>query len=208
MIVDRRIQLASSALKKVRLNSKTGEIEAELLTDLNGSVTPLVEDRFLYRSYSDDIYMLDGNGRIIGKVNGFGNSRWNERYIAWDGCLYNYDLEEVFNFEEQKLSVYAMLGHSVIFRNQEGAFLLYTRSGELKVLDGNAQKVVWSNQFYALVYEDRYMLPFNEEGTFLNQELGSTSFSVISSNETEIYISIMTPEGMEYYKMYQAPTGK
>lgn len=52
------------------------------------------------------------------------------------------------------------------------------------------------------------MLPFNEEGTFLNQELGSTSFSVISANETEIYISIMTPEGMEYYKMYQAPTGK
>ena len=52
------------------------------------------------------------------------------------------------------------------------------------------------------------MLPFNEEGTFLNQELGSTWLNVISSNETEIYISIMSEDGMEYYKMYQAPTGK
>jgi hypothetical protein len=49
------------------------------------------------------------------------------------------------------------------------------------------------------------MPPFNEDGVYLDQELGS---NVISSNETEIYISIMSEDGMEYYRMYQAPTGK
>ena len=211
MIEDRRIQDAPSALKKVRLNSKTGEIDAEVLTDLNGDVTPLVEDRFLYRTYGENVYLIDGDGKTIGKVNRLGSMYGvmrNESYIVCDGRLYNYNLEEVFNFEEKELRAYAMLGHSVIFENEEGAFLLYTKDGNLKELDKLAEDVYCGKQFFALQYEGRYMLPFNENGIYLDQELGSTWLNVISSNETEIYISVMSEVGMEYYKMYQAPTGK
>ena len=211
MIENGRVQDAESAMKKVRLNSKTGEIEAELLTDVYGYVTPLVEDRFFYYTYSEDVYLIDGNGKTIGKVTALGNlssSSRNESCFAYNGRLYNYNLEEIFNFAEQKLTVYAMLGHSVIFQNEEGYYVLYTQSGELKPLDSNAQGLIWSKQFYMLTYEDRYMLPFNEEGVYLNQELKNTRYNTIFSGDSEIYISVSAPEGTEYYKMYQAPVEK
>ena len=207
MIENYRVLSASSALKKVRLNEKSGAIAEELFTDIYGYTVPVVQNRYFYYTYSGDMYLIDGAGKTIGKVNELKNlsySNRNESFFAYGDSLYNYNLEKVFDYGEQELSLYAMLGHSVVFRNKEGRYILYKRTGETKDLDAAAMGMTWNKQFYVMNYEGGYAV-YNEDGKLLQSWIDGTQYSTVCTAGGATIIGVVGAEGWEYYKIFDLP---
>jgi len=213
MIEDHRVQDAYSARKYVKINSKTGAIEAEVFTDIFGTTSLLAEDRFIYRTYSGDLYMLDNKGNSLGKVNMLDTeayASYNETFFTYDGRVYDYNLQEVYNYADAGQTVYSMMGHSIIFRDELNHYHLLTADGVCQPLDSKAISVAAYKQFYLLVFEGDRKVFFDETGVQLGGEVTGIGFYPESFDEEMVIFSVgnTAADGTyttEYYKIFAAP---
>ncbi|MBQ2667933.1 MAG: hypothetical protein IJF56_04820 [Clostridia bacterium] len=208
MIEDHRVQDAESARKCVKINSKTGAIEAEVFTDIFGTTSLLAEDRFIYRTYSGDLYMLDNKGNSLGKVNMLDTEAYdshNETFFTYDGRVYDYNLQEVYNYADAGQTVYYMMAHSIIFRDELNHYHLLTADGICQPLDSKAISVAAYKQFY-LVFEVGRVVFFDETGVQLGGEVTGDDFYPASFDEEMVIFSVgTTADDTEYYKIFAAP---
>ena len=209
MIEDKRLLLAESARKFVSINGSNGNIESVIFSDLYGTATMLVEDRFIYEMYSGDTYLIDGNGKTIGKIDKIRNlsgSNRNENYLLLDGKVYNYNLEMVYDYSEADLDVYGVMGHSVLFQGQGDQIYLYNSNGEIAPLEEGAMVRSFASQYYVLIRDDLLSV-YNEDGVELISGIQTTAFREVCRYQDVIFVSVVDESGLRNYKIY-ADSGK
>lgn len=206
VIENNRTLDSSNALKTVSINSRTGKIEFEIFTDLQGTTSQLAEHRYLYRTYNDDRYLIDHKGKIISKINKItstGSIKKNACYMLFDNKVYDYDLNMVYDYGKLNLDVYQMMGHSILFVDESGDMTLLTGSGELVGIPIGASVALVNNQIYALQSSDftTYSI-FTEDGTQIGSDLTVNGLSMIRKTSDVSIISTQKDETVEFYRLF------
>lgn len=203
-IENQRVLDAESALEYVALNAKNGSIKSVIMSDLQGKTTLLAEDRFVYETYNGDKFLMDGEGSIIGKINKIGDLTRKGRtqtYIVLDGKLYDYDLQEVYDFITNDMFVERVMGHSVLFRNTtDHRLYLYTRADENTALPENTELILCNDQFLILRSETEYLV-FNEDGKQLGTVSDASDLEIVTRDTEACVFSVRSENSFEYYKL-------
>lgn len=204
MIKDRRVQDAPSARKVVSLNTGNGKIASEILSDLQGTVQMVAENRFLYNAYNGDSYLMDATGKIIGKVNELrNNSSRNANFIVSNGMVFDYDLKEVYVCINEEVE--SVMAHSVALRKTEleGGYKLLKKDGLTVDLPADAQEYSFNKQLCVLKYQG-YFNFLNEEGTVIGNNIQGTSYSFVISGSDFSVVRVRNAGVYEYYKIRAA----
>lgn len=211
MIENHRIQDAASAQKYVKLNSKTGAIEAEIFSDLQGSVSVLAKDRFLYRTYSGDVYLLDNKGNSLGKVNKLRSADFygsmTDAFFVYGDRVYDYNLQEVYSYAGQK--VHSVMNNSIIFSDSTGYHLL-TADGTCHPLDSKDLHVSTYGRFFIIANSEANTSAFFDEAGVKIGEINESNVRFRYSNEDMVIVSVGSNGAddkyvEEYYKLYTVP---
>ena len=197
---------SSNALKTVSINGRTGKIEFEIFTDLQGTTSQLAENRYLYRTYNDDRYLINHKGKIISKINKItsaGSIKKNASYILFDNKVYDYNLKMVYDYGKLNLNVYTMMGHSILFVSESGDMTLLTGSGELVGIPIGASVALVNNQIYVLQSSDfsTYSI-FAEDGTQIGSDLTVSGLSMVRKNTNISILSTQKDETVEFYRLF------
>lgn len=205
-IENRRVLDSGNALKTVSINSRTGKVEFEIFTDLQGNTTQIANQRYIYRIYNNDSYLIDHKGKIISKINKItsaGSIKKNACYMLFDNKVYDYDLQKVYDYGKLNLNVYYIMGHGILFADESGAMILLTGSGELKALPEDTSVALVNNQIYVLQSSDfgSYSI-FTENGEQIGSDLTASDFNMIRKASDISIISTMSGDTLEYYRLF------
>ena len=206
VIENRRVLDSSNALKTVSINSRTGKIEFEIFTDLQGSTSQIADRRYIYRTYNSDSYLIDHKGKILSKINKItsaGSIKKNACYMLFDSKVFDYNLQKVYDYAKLNLNVYSMMGHSILFVDESGAMILLTGDGELKALPTGTSVALVNNQFYVLQSPDftSYSI-YAEDGTQIGSDLTVSELNMIRKSSDISIISAQSGETLDYYRLF------
>ena len=208
MIEDRRVLDSSSALKSVSIN-KNGKVEFEIFSDLSGTTTLVADQRYLYQTYNGDRYLIDQKGNILSKINKisrFSTIQKNANYFLFDGKVYDYDLQPVYDYGTRNLSACQVMGHSILFIDDSGMLILFTGSGTTTAHEVGASIALSNNQFYVLQSPDfSHYTIFAEDGTKIGSDLTGSDLMLIRQMPECSIISTRNGEAQEYYKLFFTP---
>lgn len=207
MIEDKVVKTAESEVVYADLNGKTGKIKSILFADIDGFATPIAADRFLYRNYSGETYLMDASGEIISRFSRSAVSATNENFIKVGDKIYNFDLSLVGDFEYSDKEISGLLAHTALLKssetNDEGYYDYYilSENGETTKLKG---KYVSAGVDYIITRDaddyDTYYI-FNEFGEQLKKFTETSSVSLVASVDGTYILKVVNADGAEYYTL-------
>lgn len=119
-----------------RVNTATTNVQVGTITDLctfkafevvegKASLPLYAINANLYAVYTVDGqgFLVDAEGNVKADVTNMGQT--NDKYIAKNGKLYDYNLNVVYDYEAEEYTIYAMLDTSVLFENEDGEISLF-----------------------------------------------------------------------------------
>ncbi len=125
-IQNKRLAIGEDSLRSVTVTTD-GQI-AELPI-LNGSIIEdmyrISEERWVV-STTDNVYLIDNEGTVIGEIT---NADRFGDYIYGAGKVYDLDLEIVYDYKRNDMTVHTVLENSIIFEDEDGELLIYDGSG-------------------------------------------------------------------------------
>jgi hypothetical protein len=193
------ISNSRNSYELVTINAKNGKIDEELFSDNDNcfSITAVAKDRYKMTYKNGDVYLVNGNGDIIGKYNG-SSDQSNKSFLLKDGRLYDYSLKCVLDLKAEDKSVYAMLGHSVIIRDDEGDFYLFTSGKQTQSINGRVTD--YKEGFY-ITYdsENGTYRVYDENGTQIGSNIKGSSLSIVSSYKGGFVLSANVEGERRYY---------
>lgn len=212
-IVNQRVD---ESIEYISTISESGKIKLfEKLENFDVTEIALVNtNRWAVSTTSGVTYLVNEKFEIIGDVSNVSFYNAGDKYIAVGGKLYDYNLKEVFDYEDEDLTLQKMFATSVMFADDDGEYYLYyngklnqiTETKEITNSYGytNKEQVKRFDRYYGSLgygvydYSDkndvRYYI-YNSEGKILaNLSVNQTSFyiSVKYSYDSQMLISIET----------------
>lgn len=76
-------------------------------------------------------YLIDADCEIIGDIS---NAREMAGFLVCDGKVYDYDLNEMFDYGSRKYTLHDATESAIIFKNTEGDYILYTGGSNTSVI--------------------------------------------------------------------------
>ena len=209
MIEDKVVKTAESELVYADLNGKTGKIKSILFADIDGTVTPIAADRFLYRNYSGETYLMDESGEIISRFSRSAVSATNEKFIKVGDKLYNFDLQLVRDLEYSDKAIYGLLAHTALLKatetNDDNYYNYYVLSenGEDVKLKG---MYVSNDKDYIITYDadgsDVFYYVYDEYGTQIKKFSETSGVRVVASYEGTYVLAVTNADNeVEYYTL-------
>ena len=159
------------------IDSKTGKIDRMVFDDDDNCiyVQPVGNGNYIKYSPSESLYLLDENFEIVGKIDGDYVEDSNYKYLISDSALYDYDLNEVFNYSEKNYKVHAVLKDSVIFEDESYVYYLYKDGKETKI---PAESIDANGGFYIGKDNGNYKV-YTSAGELVGSRITATSCQVI-----------------------------
>ena len=210
-IVDKRVDTSVMYMATV---SEKGKIE--LFETLEGFavsyIHPVNTNRWLVDTDAGVTYLVNEQFKVIGDVTNLNYGNFHQKYIDFDGKLYDYDLNVVLDYAEEKLVLKEMFDTSVLFQDKEGYYHLFYNGQKTQITftrekvedDGSITKVpqksyagtIGADCYGIYDYSDkedvRYRI-FNSEGKELaNLSVGKNVFDVsfVYSYEDQMLIKV------------------
>lgn len=188
-IRDGYLNYSAYNLEIVSLSSKC-KVEGDICSDIEGIVSwsEVANDRYIYKDVSGDRYLVDGDGDKIGKVNNFYDYDYrNESYIVMDGRIYNYNLELVYDLEENGYEILHKLSHSFILADKDGNHKLFV-NGQVVDIEGKVMSTYGGTLYTVLDGgKDKHQL-FNDLGTLIIDAESNDDFTFDASGENCVLI--------------------
>ena len=208
MIEDKVVKTAESEIVYADLNGKTAKIKSILFADIDGTATPIAEDRFLYENYSGETYLMDANGEILSRFSRSAVDSTNENFIKVGDKLYNFDLQLVRDLEYSDKAIYGLLAHTALLKanetNDDGYYYYYVLSenGEDVKLKG---KYVSNGKDYIITRDadesDVYYV-YDEYGTQIKKLSETSGVRVVASYEGTYVLAVANADyEVEYYTL-------
>jgi hypothetical protein len=135
-IVDQRIDTSDAAIKMVALsnNGKDAGAIDNLIPNMDcEGLWHVATNRWIASNMAGQDFLLNEKGEILGEVSGIDWDEANANFFVLNGKIYDWDLNVKLDLAEQKCDDYEILGHSVLFENEDGEQKLYV-NGEVKTL--------------------------------------------------------------------------
>lgn len=123
-ITDKRINRNDDAEKYVVMNEK-GKVQSSLtdaFADMSGMPMAIAENRYMYRTQSGCVYLVDTDGTVLGNVSNV--VTMNDKYLMTEKKLYNYDLSVAYDYDAEDMTLYRYTDEAVFFE-KEGEIYLY-----------------------------------------------------------------------------------
>ncbi len=136
-IEDQRLNQTPSAMKMVKLNNKAkvkGEISG-LVPNQNPyyGIKSVAPDRWVVSDLAGNKFLLNGEGEVMGNVNGLNLENLNAFYILMNNKIYDWDLNVKYDMAANKATTVQQMNHGVLMTNEDGETLFYA-NGEVKTL--------------------------------------------------------------------------
>lgn len=119
-----------------RVNTATTNAQAGTITDFctfkafeavegKASLPLYAVNADLYVVYTIDsqLFLVDAEGNVKADITKMGQA--NDKYIAMNGKLYDYNLNVVYDYEADEYTISSMLDTSVLFENEDGEISLF-----------------------------------------------------------------------------------
>lgn len=171
-IVNKRADISVNSLKLAVINN---DGSFKFVDGLNGKVAIPVDaagqDRWIVENVESRSFLMRDDGSIVGEITGYSN--FNNKYILSNGKIFNYDLAELYNYENEGLDVVNVFENSILFRDNDGRYVIYA-NGVSNTLwfDGLSKSLVEYRGESFIVFDNsnelapRYLV-YNAEGTVI-----------------------------------------
>lgn len=208
--------LLSSATDRmlVALDAKLkvlGRIDALVDNQANGNIIQnIYPGYFTVNLVNGDTVLLDDKGKVVGNISGADDITYS--YLYADGKIFNYALEEVYDYEANEYVLEDILEHSAIFSKENDGtteYFLYT-NGAFTAIDTKDDKLEYQFTYKGIyVVEDSTDLLnikttyYNDKGVaVLTLEKGATLTPVVDGDDFGLY-GMIDPETSKpvYYRV-------
>ena len=127
-IEDQKLDEAYSAKKMVSMSNK-GKVKREI-TGIIPNQAPedlkcVAPDRWVATDLAGNKFLLNGNGEIIGNVNGLDLENLNAFYLLMNGKIYDWDLNLQYDLTANEVEISAEMNHGVLMAKKNGETFFY-----------------------------------------------------------------------------------
>ena len=177
-IDDKREDTSEMAMQWAILNER-GQINViEVPTAMQVKSFKLVAaDTWMLTTIDDCVYLVDAEGEIKGEITKKEYS--NDAYIVAGGKIYNYNLEMVYDYKAEKLSLETQYSSktAVYLTNADGELFIFANGQKLTLIGKGAKcKVEEHNETFVVIKDsstdglESYKI-YNSEGTLLKSDI-------------------------------------
>ena len=113
----------SSLRNEVSLNNKgkiKGEIAGLIPNQAPYGLTSVAPDRWVVWDLADNQFLLNGDGEVMGNVNGLDPWNLNAFYILLNNKIYDWDLNLKYDLIANGAEVMVAMNHGVLMTNEKG----------------------------------------------------------------------------------------
>ena len=124
-IVDKRINRAQLATQLAVVDAKGNIKILEMPFDMPvDDIEPVAKGIWLVETIDDREYLIDADGKVKGEITQAALD--DASFVVANGKLYDFDLNVVYDFEEEELEYSFGTSKSIFFANEDDELILYT----------------------------------------------------------------------------------
>ena len=155
-------KLLTTDQKCVSISGEDASISFEIAPEYSTLPYPVANDRYCYISDSGDYYLINADGDVIAKIKSTNTIvKYNDKYIATDDKIYDYNIKLVYDLEENKKELVELMANGFIVKDSEfteGEYHLHTKDGKIIKIENYYDS---SSQYYitreAMGYDNNFM---------------------------------------------------
>ena len=166
-IENKRIVVDQSKFQFVAMDAN-GKVAGKLYSDLEGNVgmpSVIANNRAVYKNASGDRFLIDFDGRVISKFNGFSSVSYDnmvQSYFVLNDKIYDYNLKEVLDLKSKGYTITNTLLDGYMLKDAEGECYIFADGSEKSIEKANTRL----NEFLYTTYDSiecTYTL-YNDQG--------------------------------------------
>ena len=142
-------KLLTADQKCVSISGEDASISFEIAPEYSTLPYPVANDRYCYISDSGDYYLINADGDVIAKIKSTNTIvKYNDKYIATDDKIYDYNIKLVYDLEENKKELVELMANGFIVKDSEfteGEYHLHTKDGKIIKIENYYDS---SSQYY------------------------------------------------------------
>lgn len=198
-IQDKYLSTSNSALKIASINNN-GKIRGYLFNnlknyDLSGDIMQVNSKRYVYESFTDDIMIVDGSGKVIGTINSI--TSYNGENLVIEDVIYDWNLNKKYDLDENNATISKAMAHCFII-TKDGKYYRYSDTTTMQELGTTSDISLYAN-FYVVKNQNEYNV-YNDLGEKI-VALQSDSSIYLSCSFEGNYIArtYSNTSGYQYY---------
>ena len=197
-IEDKRINEADTAMLIGTIDTDGKFKQLKDLTEMpmESSLPYMVAaDRWIASSVDGKNFIVDENGEVVGETT---NAYYCENFLYASGKMYDYDLNVIYDYAAENLTLERSLKQAMLFRNADNELICYSDGQSNKLIENGAKRALVHTKREYFVIKDysstdaiKYEI-YNERGAKL------TSISVATGLSSRDYDDIFTSVASYY----------
>ncbi|MBO5879719.1 MAG: hypothetical protein J6Q68_04135 [Clostridia bacterium] len=203
-IEDKKLLDTTSGFKLVSLDSN-GKIDYLIAGEYDSLPILYTEGKYIYSTHAGNTYIIDAKGNKLNKFDSslVSTEKMSNYYIHYDGKIYDHDLNLKYDLNKEGMTFVKMLANSVLLRDANHTYYVYTPSGELVEISDVRYNVHTSTPQIVVLYGNGYKyIVVNELGTKLTTTSSSSSLTWIygdGNDDFNLYM-VSRDNTKTYYK--------
>ena len=172
-IEDKRVNESEAAAVFAALSSSGKIKEIKDVTDipmLASDLYMVAANRWLVTTADEKEFIVNEKGKVIGETS---MASYRQTYLNAQGKLYDYDLNVIYDYAKENLTVERALDQAVLFRNLDDELICYTTAATTKLIEKDAKRELCSveNEYFIIKdYSDAEKVKYeiyNEAGKLI-----------------------------------------
>ena len=182
-----------------------GKVCGKLYSDLEGNIgmpSVIADNRAVYRNASGDFFLIDFDGRVISKFNGYVNASYSymvQSYFVLNNKIYDYTLKEVLDLKSKGYTIIGTLLDGYMLENEEGECYIFANGSAQSI-----EKAKHLNEFLYTTYDsvERTYTLYNDQGKSIMTGDKNDSFDLVGYWSEGSLIRIYDFSSSEYIYYY------
>ncbi len=153
-IVDKRID---SSIANIQCATISGEGTITLIEGINGQVSipsdMLNANLWIISTVMDQDFLMDASGNVLAEITNY--EKYNNSYILSGGKVFDFSLNEVYNYEKNSMELIRVYDNSILFQNtSNNELVLFANNRTTTLCDADSDCELYANGNGSFVIKD------------------------------------------------------